>query len=95
MKPICSVTYTLPKVNEEIFKKEVERLVLLGVLELANDSEWGDPSFVQPEPKSNLVHFLGDFWNLNKQLKQNHIQYQTSIKCYWNWKFFSMIRPLI
>ena len=76
VRPIGPGTYPVPKVHEEIFKKEVERLVLLGVLELANDSEWGDPSFVQPELKLNLVHFLGDFHNRNKQLKQNHIQYQ-------------------
>ena len=36
------------KVHKEMLKKEVECLVLLGVLELANDSEWGDPYFVQP-----------------------------------------------
>ena len=37
-KPICSRPYPVPKVHEEIFKKEVERLVLFGVLEVANDS---------------------------------------------------------
>ena len=65
-KPICSQPYPVPKVDEEIFKKEVERLVLLGVLEVENDSEWGSPYFAQPEPKSNLVHFISDFGNLNK-----------------------------
>ena len=34
-----------------MFKKEVESLVLLGVLGVENDSEWGDPSFAQPKPK--------------------------------------------
>ena len=48
---------------------EVERLVLLEVLEVADDSEWGSPSFAQPKSKSNLV-FLSDFSNLNKQLKR-------------------------
>ena len=37
VKPICSRPYPVPKVHEEMFKKEVERVVLLGVLELAND----------------------------------------------------------
>ena len=36
-------------------KKEVERLVPLGVLEREKDSEWGAPSFAQPKPK-NRVH---------------------------------------
>ena len=53
-----------------MFKKEVERLVLLRILEVSNDSEWGAPSFAQPKPKSNRVHFLSDFRNLNKQLNR-------------------------
>ena len=47
-------------------KKEVGNLALLGFLEVANDSEQGDPSFAQPKPKSNWVRFLSDFRNLNK-----------------------------
>ena len=47
-------------------RKEVEHLVLLGVLERANDSEWGAPSFVPHKPKSNQVMFISDFINLNK-----------------------------
>ena len=69
-KPICSQPYPVPKVHEEIFKKEVERLVLLGVFGVANDSEWGATYFAQPKPKSNQVRFLSDFRNLNKQLNQ-------------------------
>ena len=53
-----------------MFKKEVERLVLLGFLEVANYSEWGDPSFTQPKPKSNQVRLVSGFRNLNKELKQ-------------------------
>ena len=37
-KPICSRPYPVPKVHEENFKKEVERLVLKWVLNVANDS---------------------------------------------------------
>ena len=53
-----------------MFRKDVERLVLLGFLEVANYSEWGAPYFAQPKTKSNQVHFLIDFMNLDKQLKQ-------------------------
>ena len=53
-----------------MFKKEVEGLVLLGVLEIENYSELGAPSFAQPKPKSNRVKFLSDFRNPNKQLKK-------------------------
>ena len=50
--------------------KEVEHLFLLGVLERSNNSEYGDPSFAQPKPKTDRVRFLSDFRNINKQLKR-------------------------
>ena len=52
-----------------MFKKEVESLMLLGFFEISNSSEWGAPSFAQPKPKSNIVCFISDFRNINKQLK--------------------------
>ena len=64
------VTYPVLKANKEMFKKEVYCLVLLGVLEVANDSEWGAPYLAQTEPKYNLVHFQSDFRNLNEQLNK-------------------------
>ena len=53
-----------------MLKKEVERLVLLGILEVENYSEWGAPSFAQPKLKPNQVHLLSAFKNPNKKLKQ-------------------------
>ena len=47
--------------------------VILEVLERENESEWGSPSLTQSKPKTNQVHFLSDFINLNKQL--NHKPY--------------------
>ena len=54
----------------QIKVQKVEYLVLLGILERANDSEWGAPSSSQPKPKANNVRFIDGFRNLNKQLKQ-------------------------
>ena len=45
-------------------------MVLLGVFEVENYSEWGYPSSAQPKPKLNWVRFLNNFINLNKKLKQ-------------------------
>ena len=42
-KPIRLQTYPVLKVNEEMFRKETERLLLLGVFKVANDSEWRAP----------------------------------------------------
>ena len=50
-KSKCLKPYPVPKAHREIFKKEVERLVLLAVLEKSKNSEWGAPSFSQPKPK--------------------------------------------
>ena len=57
-------------VHKGTFKKEVEFLVLLEVIQLENDSEWGYPPFAQPKSKSYRVHFIRNFRNLNRQLKQ-------------------------
>ena len=68
--PMCLCPYPVPRLHEAMLRKEVERLVKLGVIEEANDSEWGLPSFSQPKPKTNRVRFLSDFRKLNSQLKR-------------------------
>jgi hypothetical protein len=45
----------------------VERLCKLGVLERQPASEWASPSFIIPK-KDKTVHFLSDFWKVNKKL---------------------------
>ena len=52
VNPVCPRPYPVPKVHEIMFKKEVKILVNLGVIEEANDSEWGVPSFAQPKAKN-------------------------------------------
>jgi hypothetical protein len=47
--------------------KEVESLCKLGVLERQPASEWALPSFIIPK-KDKTVHFLSDFWEVNKRL---------------------------
>jgi hypothetical protein len=57
----------VPKVHKEIIKKEVERLCKLGVLERQPASEWALSSFIIPK-KDQTIHFLSDFWEVNKRL---------------------------
>ena len=68
--PMCSRPYPVPRVHKAMFRKEVERLVKLGVFEEANNSELGAPYFDQPKPKTNCVGSPSDFQNLNRQLKR-------------------------
>ena len=63
-------TITITQGKGENVKNEIERLVLLGVPEVANNSQRGAPYFSQPKPKSNQVCFLSDFRNLNRKLEQ-------------------------
>ena len=53
-----------------MLKKELKRLVLLGIWAKANESEWGSPYFSKPKSKTNRVQFLSDFGNLNRQIKR-------------------------
>ena len=53
-----------------MFKNEIERLVLLGVFEVAKNSQQVSPPFSQPKPKSNQVCFLIDFRNLHRQVQR-------------------------
>ena len=68
--PVCSQPCPVPRVHEGTFRKKVQILVKLGVLKVANDSEWGVPSFAHPREKTNQIRFLSDFRNLNRQLKR-------------------------
>ena len=54
---VCSRPYPVPRVHKAMFRREIEILVKLGVLEEANESKWGAPFFVQPKAKTNRVIF--------------------------------------
>jgi hypothetical protein len=69
VKPFHARPFTVPKIHEETLRKEVDRLVALGVLEKKNDSEWAAPTFIIPK-KNGTVRFVSDFRQLNKRLKR-------------------------
>ena len=51
VKAIWLQPYRVPKGYEEMLERGVESLILLGVLEVENDSEWGSSSFAQTKPQ--------------------------------------------
>ena len=59
--------FTVSQKHLKIMKDEVNRLIELGVLRQANDSEWSAPSFGIPK-KDNTIHFVSDFTGLNKHV---------------------------
>ena len=50
--------YPVPHLYKETFRKELERLVKLGVLEKVQESEWGSPTFIIQENFFFIPSFL-------------------------------------
>ncbi len=68
-KPHSQRHYPVPHLYKQTFKKELDRLVKLGVLEKVQQSEWGTPTFIIPK-KDNEVRFISDFRRLNQKIKR-------------------------
>ena len=57
----------MPQSQKVVFKKEMERLVKVGVFERQPESEWGSPVFVIPKA-DQTVRFLTDFRVVDKRI---------------------------
>ena len=68
-KPHSQRHYPVPHLYKQTFKKVLERLVSIGVLEKVQESEWGSPTFIIPK-KDGRVRFISDFRRLNQKLKR-------------------------
>jgi len=69
VKPFHARLVPIPRIHEETLKKEVERLIKIGVLKRRNNSEWAAPTFIIPK-KKGTVRFISDFRELNKRIKR-------------------------
>ena len=67
--PYHGRAFPTPRIHKETLRKEVDRLVELGVLKWQGESEWAAPSFIIPK-KNQTVRFISDFRELNKRLKR-------------------------
>jgi len=68
-KPHSSRYYQMPRVHKQTSKKELLRLVEIGVLEEVRQSKWGSPTFNIPK-KQGTVRFISDFWKLNAKIRR-------------------------
>ena len=59
----------VPRIHRKTLKKEVDRMVKLGILKWEGESEWAFPSFIIPKT-NQTVRFICDFRELNKLLKR-------------------------
>ena len=69
--PFHSKPYPIPKAHEQTLKKEIQRLVNIGVLKKVNRSEWAAPTFIIPK-KNQTVRVITDFRELNNASNANH-----------------------
>ena len=69
-KPYYRSALKVPHIYETTFKKDLDRLVEIGILTKVNNSKLGAPSFIIPK-KDGTVHFVTDFRKLNSMIKWN------------------------
>jgi hypothetical protein len=55
----------VPRAYEQTFRREVKRLVKIGVLKKVNRSKWAAPTILIPTKKDLTVRFISDFRKLN------------------------------
>ena len=67
-KPVHSCPYGVPFTQRDAFKRVLDHLVKIGVLECSGASQWASGTFIIPK-KDDRVQWISDFRALNKCIK--------------------------
>ena len=73
--PYHAKAFPIPRINMETMRREVERLVKIGVLRKVNRSEWAAPTYLIKKKTVNAdgvakARFISDFRQLNARIKR-------------------------
>ena len=69
-KPFNARYYPVPRINNETFRKDLRRLVEIGVFTPVQKSQCGKPVFIIPK-KEGTVRFITDYRNFNQKIFRN------------------------
>jgi hypothetical protein len=69
-EPYYTRPFPVPRIHELTLKKELDRLVQVGVLKRVNRSPWGAPTFIIAK-KDGTVRFISNFRELNERVQRN------------------------
>ena len=69
-KPFNSGYYPVHRINKEHFRKEIKRIVEIGMLNLEQQSQYSTPVFIIPNKEGN-GRFVTDYLRLNHKLVRN------------------------
>ena len=68
--PVHTRAYPVPRVHLEVFRRELNHLAKLGVLEPQGVHRWESPSSIIPK-KDGTVRWISDLRELNKVVARN------------------------
>ena len=66
-KPFSCKYYPFPIINKDTFRKEIKRLVQIGVLDPVKHIQYGTAVFIIPK-KKGTVRFITDYCRINQKL---------------------------
>ena len=62
--------FSISVIHETTLKKEVDRLIKIGLLKKINNSQWTAPTYIIPKI-NGIIRFISDFREQNQRKKED------------------------